>query len=60
MTGGIGVGLKNIASLIETVNRFNNEKITFELTDLYEEGVPSGTMVRIFLPDSYNFDLSLK
>ncbi len=60
MTGGIGMGLKNIASLIETVNRFNNEKITFELTDLFEEGEPSGTMVRIFLPDSYNFDLSLK
>ncbi|MCU0366014.1 MAG: histidine kinase [Bacteroidales bacterium] len=59
-TGGSGVGLKNIASLIETVNRFNNEKITFELTDLFEEGEPSGTMVRIFLPDSYNFDLSLK
>jgi ligand-binding sensor domain-containing protein len=59
-TGGSGVGLKNIASLIETLNRFNHEKITFELTDLFEEGEPSGTMVRIYLPDSYNFDLTLK
>ncbi|HUW92979.1 MAG TPA: histidine kinase, partial [Bacteroidales bacterium] len=55
-TGG-GLGVKNISRLIETMNRGNSEKITFSFTDLYEDNVPAGTEVRIFLPQPFNFDL---
>ena len=49
-TGGAGTGLKNIANIIQTINKANREKITFTLTDLSDNGRPSGTEVRIFLP----------
>jgi hypothetical protein len=59
-TGGSGLGLKNLSSLIETINRFNTGKITFTLTDLYENGEPAGTMATVFLPDNYDYDFPLK
>jgi len=55
-TGGAGTGLKNIGSIIETMNRANREKITFTLTDLYTDGKASGTEVKVFLPHNYSFD----
>jgi len=56
-TQGAGTGLKNIASIINTINRANNEKITFTLIDLHENGKASGTEVRVFLPFNYSFIL---
>lgn len=55
-TDGAGTGLKNIESIIETMNRANREKITFTLTDLYTDGKASGTEVKVFLPRNYSFD----
>ncbi len=55
-TGGAGTGLKNMASIIETMNRANREKITFELKDLYNNGKPAGTEVWVFLPHNYSLD----
>ena len=55
-TGGAGTGIKNIESIIETMNRVNKEKITFILTDLYNEGKAAGTEVKVFLPENYSFD----
>lgn len=55
-TGGAGTGLKNIANIIQTINKANREKITFTLTDLSDNGRPSGTEVRIFLPRNYSLD----
>ncbi|HSO78279.1 MAG TPA: ATP-binding protein, partial [Bacteroidales bacterium] len=57
-TGGGGLGLKNIRSLIDTLNRINSSKIIFSISDLYNENKPSGTEVSIFIPQPYNFDLS--
>jgi hypothetical protein len=57
-TAGGGLGLKNIRNLIDTLNRGNSTKITFNITDLYDENTPSGTEVSIFIPQPYNFDLS--
>jgi len=53
-TEGARMGLKNLTSLIDNINRANNEKITFILTDLVENGIASGTEVRVFLPFSYS------
>ncbi len=55
-TDGAGTGLKNIASIIETLNRANTEKVTFTLTDLVAEGTAAGTEVKIFLPYNYSMD----
>ncbi|MDZ7636169.1 MAG: histidine kinase [Bacteroidales bacterium] len=55
-TGGAGTGLRNIASIIETMNRANIEKITFALKDLYNNGKPAGTEVMVFLPHNYTLD----
>ncbi len=55
-TGGSGTGLKNIKGIVDTINRANREKITFDLTDLYDDGRPAGTEVRVFLPHNYSFN----
>jgi ligand-binding sensor domain-containing protein len=55
-TAGAGTGLKNIRGIIDTINRANREKITFDLTDLYDNGKPAGTEVRVFLPYNYSFN----
>lgn len=55
-TGGAGTGLKNIKGIVDTINKANREKITFSLSDLFEEDRPAGTEVRVFLP--YNYSLS--
>ncbi len=36
----------------------NPQKITVELTDLYEDGHPAGTEARIFLPHNYSITFS--
>lgn len=56
-TQGAGTGLKNIASIIEMINKANSEKITFTLTDLDDEGMAAGTEVRVFLPSDYSVTL---
>ena len=56
-TQGAGTGLKNIAGIIEAINRGNREKITFTLTDLYDGRKATGTEVRVFLPYSYTLNL---
>jgi len=55
-TDGAGTGLKNIESIIETMNKVNRGKIAFTLTDLYNDGAASGTEVKVFLPHDYSFD----
>lgn len=57
-TGGAGTGLKNIESIIETMNKANREKITFKLTDLYSDGKAAGTEVKVFLPYNYSIDFN--
>ncbi|HOE26003.1 MAG TPA: hypothetical protein PLT71_10895, partial [Bacteroidales bacterium] len=57
-THGPGTGLKNIAGIVETLNKVNNEKITFTLTDLHDNGRASGTKVTVFLPYNYSLDLT--
>jgi len=56
-THGTGTGLKNISGIVDTLNKVNREKITFNLTDLYDNGKASGTEVTVFLP--YNYSLNL-
>ncbi|MRR21757.1 hypothetical protein EG830_02105, partial [bacterium] len=56
-TGGAGTGLKNIKGIVDTINKANREKITFSLTDLFEDDRPSGTEVRVFLPHNYSLTL---
>jgi hypothetical protein len=55
-TGGAGTGLKNIQGIVDTINKANREKITFSLTDLFEEESPAGTEVRVFLPHNYSLN----
>jgi len=57
-TSGAGTGLKNIAGIVEAINRTNKEKITFTLTDLFNKGKPSGTEVRVFLPHNYSINIT--
>lgn len=56
-TAGAGTGIKNIRGIIDAINRANREKITFNLTDLYQDGRAAGTEVRVFLPYNYSFNL---
>ena len=58
-TDGAGLGLKNIISGMEMINRANSEKATLTFTDLYDNGKPSGTEVHGFLPSNYTFDIAV-
>ena len=55
-TEGAGIGLKNINSIVEMMNKANAEKIIIDITDLIEGDQSSGTEVRVFLPFNYSFD----
>jgi ligand-binding sensor domain-containing protein len=54
---GAGLGLKNIISGMEMLNKTNSVKATLTFTDLYDNGKPSGTEVHGFLPANYTFDI---
>jgi sensor histidine kinase YesM len=56
---GAGLGLKNIISGMEMMNKFNSMKAALTITDLYDNGMPSGTEVHGFLPDNYTFDVTM-
>lgn len=56
---GAGLGLRNIISGMEMLNKVNSEKATLTFTDLYDNGMPSGTEVHGFLPENYNFDIAM-
>jgi len=58
-TTGAGLGIKNIISSMEMLNRGNKEKGTLTITDLFENGKPSGTEVKGFLPANFVFDFSI-
>lgn len=55
-TGGAGTGLKNIKGIVDTINNANREKISFSLTDLFDDGRPAGTEVRVFLPRNFSLN----
>ncbi len=57
-TDGTGTGLRNINGIVATLNKANPQKITVELTDLYEDEQPAGTEARIFLPHNYSITFS--
>jgi sensor histidine kinase YesM len=56
---GAGLGLKNIISSMEMMNKANSVKAALIITDLYDNGIPSGTEVRGFLPANYTFDVAM-
>jgi sensor histidine kinase YesM len=56
---GAGLGLKNIISSMEMLNKANSVKAALTFTDLYDNGIPSGTEVRGFLPANYTFDVTM-
>jgi hypothetical protein len=58
-SNGAGLGLRNIISGMEMLNKVNSEKATLTFTDLYDNGKPSGTEVHGFLPENYNFDVAI-
>lgn len=50
-----GKGMKILAQLYETYNKFNPKPIIQEITDLFgEDGQPAGTLVKILLPLEFN------
>jgi sensor histidine kinase YesM len=53
---GSGNGLKMITGLFEVTNAHNSTNSTIEIIDLEENGVPTGTSVRIIIPDDYLFE----
>jgi ligand-binding sensor domain-containing protein len=55
-TGGTGYGQKIVNSLFEVMNSNNRRISKVEVLDLMENGNPSGTEVRISIPDGYRFE----
>jgi LytS/YehU family sensor histidine kinase len=56
MTGGTGNGLKIIMGLFQVMNENNVLKSSVVITDLEENNTPSGTVVKIFIPDDFRFE----
>jgi ligand-binding sensor domain-containing protein len=57
---GSGNGIRLVSGLLEIMNSKNHEKAILEVRDLYENEMPSGTEVRIFIPGGYSFTLDRK
>lgn len=59
LTTGTGTGLKVLIQTITMLNLRNNKKIEFSIEDLHPDNLMnSGTMVKIFIPDNYNYNLN--
>ncbi len=54
-TKGTGYGVKIVKSLFDYMNSNNKKISSVKITDLEENGRPSGTEVKIFIPDDYRF-----
>ena len=56
-THGVGVCTKVLNQFISILNQNNKEKIQLEYVDLIDDsGKPSGTVVRLIIPDHINFN----
>jgi hypothetical protein len=56
LTGGTGNGLKILSGLFQVMNENNAAKSSVEITDLEDSSGPSGTEVRIIIPDNFRFE----
>jgi len=55
-TGGTGKGMAVMEQFYALFNRFNKEKITCTITDLYhDDRQPAGTLVRITIPQDFRY-----
>jgi len=55
-TGGTGNGIKIVIGLFDRMNSRNTSDARLNIRDLLENGRPSGTEVRILIPEGYTFD----
>lgn len=52
-----GSGLSNIEKMISILNKFNFNKLTFEIIDnIFPEEIDSGTKIVITIPLNYNYE----
>lgn len=57
-THGTGFGLKIVENYFSLFNDYNRSKIKYNIIDLYDDvGTPSGTRVRIEIPDGFSYKL---
>ncbi len=57
-SGGTGKGMKIMDQFFAIINRYNTRKLKSEIVDLHDDaGNPSGTLVRIFIPEGMKFDI---
>jgi sensor histidine kinase YesM len=52
---GTGNGIKIITGIFDHLNRNNKVKATIDIKDLFAGGKPTGTEVKVFIPENYNF-----
>lgn len=55
---GTGQGLKILSGFFDVINANNISKSTLYISDLEENGKPSGTRVYIYIPDDYRFEFA--
>jgi len=53
---GTGQGVSLINGIFGLMNEYNTGKSTVEISDRPDKGAPSGTRVRIYIPDDYRFE----
>ncbi len=60
LTKSSGNGIRLVSGLFDIMNSKNQAKAILEVRDLFENEVPSGTEVRVFIPDRYSFTFDRK
>ncbi len=55
-TGGTGYGLKILNDIFEVMNTNNKNVSKISVTDLCENGMATGTEIKIFIPKDYRFE----
>jgi ligand-binding sensor domain-containing protein len=53
-----GSGIMLVSSIFRIMNERNSLKSNLEIKDLFNDGLPSGTEVRIWIPDGYDFSFA--
>ncbi|MCF8232528.1 MAG: histidine kinase [Bacteroidales bacterium] len=56
-TKNTGKGLNNINEYINIFNKYNKQKISYRIIDLFDNRKPAGTLIKIYIPYDYEYKI---
>ncbi|MCF8337744.1 MAG: histidine kinase [Bacteroidales bacterium] len=56
-TQNTGKGINNINEYINIFNKYNKQKISYRIIDLFDNQKPAGTLIKIYIPYDYEYKI---